>query len=92
MPFNMGPMEMVLVMVVLLLVFGGKKLPEVGAGLGKGIREFKRSMNDIKSEIDQPAEPVNQIRQPTRAQVAPPQSTPIGTEEVVRHSDGTTIR
>lgn len=87
MPFNMGPTEMIFVMVVLLLLFGGKKLPEVGAGLGKGIREFKRSMNDIQSEIQQPAEQ-QQIRQPVRTQVAPPQAAPttiVGEE--ITHND-----
>ena len=73
MPFNLGPMEMILVMVVLLLVFGAKRLPELGSGLGKGIREFKRSMRDIKDEVDR-EEPVPppQIRNPARAQVPPP--------------------
>jgi sec-independent protein translocase protein TatA len=56
MPFNLGPMEMVFVMVVLLLVFGGKRLPELGSGLGKGIREFKRSMSDITGELQAPVE------------------------------------
>lgn len=72
MPFNLGPLEMVFVMVVLLLVFGAKRLPELGSGLGKGIREFKRSMSDIKDEVERPAPP-NQIQdQPPRAQVTPP--------------------
>jgi sec-independent protein translocase protein TatA len=88
MPFNMGPTEMIFVMVVLLLLFGGKKLPEVGAGLGKGIREFKRSMNDIQSEIDTPAQ---QIRQPTRAQVTPPQAVPLD-QDVQQLEDGTRVR
>ena len=71
MPFNLGPMEMILVMVVLLLVFGAKRLPELGSGLGKGIREFRRSMRELKDEVEHD-EPVQQIRNPTRAQVAPP--------------------
>jgi sec-independent protein translocase protein TatA len=73
MPFNLGPLEMVFVLVVLLLVFGAKRLPELGSGLGKGIREFKRSMSDMKEEIQRPDTP-NQIHDPgLRAQVpAPP--------------------
>jgi sec-independent protein translocase protein TatA len=55
MPFNLGPMEMVFVMVVLLLLFGAKRLPELGSGLGKGIREFKRTMSDVNAEITAPA-------------------------------------
>ncbi|RZL41212.1 MAG: twin-arginine translocase TatA/TatE family subunit, partial [Pedobacter sp.] len=38
---NMGGSEIVLILVVVLLLFGGKKLPELARGLGKGIREFK---------------------------------------------------
>jgi sec-independent protein translocase protein TatA len=73
MPFNLGPMEMVFVMVVLLLVFGAKRLPELGSGLGKGIREFKRSVSDIKDEVQRGDTP-NQIQNPApRAQVTPQQ-------------------
>lgn len=71
MPFNLGPMEMIFVMVVLLLLFGAKRLPELGSGLGKGIREFKRSMTEIKAEV-QREEPPQQIQNPAvRAQVTP---------------------
>ena len=58
MPFfgSFGPTEMIFVMVVLLLVFGAKRLPELGSGLGKGIREFKRSMSNIGSEIERAGE------------------------------------
>lgn len=62
-PFNLGPFELVFVLVVLLLLFGAKRLPELGSGLGKGIREFKRSMTEIKGEIDRTDEP-NKIHQP----------------------------
>ncbi|MGH7506507.1 MAG: Sec-independent protein translocase subunit TatA/TatB [Longimicrobiales bacterium] len=71
MPFSLGPTEMIFIMVVLLLIFGAKRLPELGSGLGKGIREFKRSMTDIKGEIER-EEPANQIRpQPPRSAVPP---------------------
>jgi sec-independent protein translocase protein TatA len=69
MPFNLGPMEMVFVMVVLLMVFGGKRLPELGSGLGKGIREFKRSMSDITSELQAPVERVLPPQQQVPGQV-----------------------
>jgi len=47
---------MIFVMVVLLLVFGAKRLPELGSGLGKGIREFKRSISSLGSEIERSTE------------------------------------
>lgn len=46
MPFNnIGPMELVIVLVIALLVIGPKKLPEVGKSLGRGMREFKESIS-----------------------------------------------
>jgi sec-independent protein translocase protein TatA len=76
MPFNIGPIEMVFVVVVLLLIFGAKRLPELGSGLGKGIREFKNSMRDINSEFQNTDKP-NQIHEPIqRTQVTPPVNEP----------------
>jgi|OpeIllAssembly_1097287.scaffolds.fasta_scaffold1093370_2 sec-independent protein translocase protein TatA len=76
MPFNLGPMEMILVMLVLLLVFGARRLPELGAGLGKGIREFRRSMKDIQEDVTRVDDPARQIQNPApRAQMAPPAET-----------------
>lgn len=48
---NMGGGEMVIIMVAILLLFGGKKLPELARGLGKGIREFKDASEGVKREI-----------------------------------------
>ena len=53
---NIGPTEMIFLMVILLLVFGAKRLPELGSGLGKGIREFKKSMREINAEVDRPVD------------------------------------
>ncbi len=50
--FNLGVPELILILVVGLVVFGPKKLPEVGRSVGKGLREFKKAMNDIKQTID----------------------------------------
>ena len=41
-----------IIFVVILLIFGGKKLPELAKGLGQGIKEFKKATNDIKEEVD----------------------------------------
>ncbi len=48
---NMGGGEIALIMVAVLLLFGGKKLPELARGLGKGIREFKDASEGVKREI-----------------------------------------
>lgn len=48
---GMGGSEIMLIMVVILLLFGGKKLPELARGLGKGIRDFKDASEGVKREI-----------------------------------------
>ena len=52
--FGMG--EMVFIFLIVLLLFGAKRLPEIGSSLGKGIREFKSSVKDIQSELSVPDE------------------------------------
>ena len=47
-----GTMEWVWIVLVVIVLFGGKKIPELARGLGKGINEFKRAKNQIKDEID----------------------------------------
>ena len=46
-----GGWEMVLILAVVLILFGAKKLPELAKGLGQGIREFKKAANDVTSEV-----------------------------------------
>jgi sec-independent protein translocase protein TatA len=53
--FGMG--EMVFIFLIVLLLFGAKRLPEIGSSLGKGIREFKSSVKDIQSELSVTDEP-----------------------------------
>ena len=53
MPFNIGMGEMILIFLVVLLLFGAKRLPEIGSSLGKGIREFKGSMREVEKELKQ---------------------------------------
>ncbi len=52
MPFNLGMWEILVILLVLLLVFGAKRLPEIGQSMGKGIREFKKSIREVRNEID----------------------------------------
>jgi sec-independent protein translocase protein TatA len=48
---NLGFTEIMIILLVVLLLFGAKRLPEVGASIGKGIREFKRSLTDTQEAI-----------------------------------------
>ncbi len=46
--FGLGTPELIVILGIAFLVFGGKKLPEIGAGLGKGIKSFKNGMRDVE--------------------------------------------
>ena len=48
-----GGSELILIVLVVLLLFGGKKIPELMRGLGKGIREFNNARNSLKDELEQ---------------------------------------
>ena len=50
--FGIGTTELLVILFIILLVFGAKKLPELAQGLGKGIREFKKASNEIQDELD----------------------------------------
>ena len=52
---SIGVQEILLILLIVLLLFGAKKLPEVGRGLGKGIREFKRASRDLTDSISDEA-------------------------------------
>jgi sec-independent protein translocase protein TatA len=75
---GLGPVEMVLIFFVLLLLFGAKRLPELASGMGKGIRDFKRSLNGV----DEPSIQANQHQSylaqtppaPAAVSAAPPSS------------------
>ncbi|MBT6216781.1 MAG: twin-arginine translocase TatA/TatE family subunit [Candidatus Marinimicrobia bacterium] len=49
---SLGPWEVVIILVVVLIIFGGKKLPELARGLGQGLKEFKKATKDIKDEVE----------------------------------------
>lgn len=54
---GLGMQEVLLIALIVLLFFGGKKIPELMKGLGKGVRSFKEGMNNVEKEIDEIKEP-----------------------------------
>ena len=50
---GIGMQEVLLIVLVVLLFFGGKKIPELMKGVGKGVRSFKEGMNNVEKEIDE---------------------------------------
>ncbi len=53
---RIGMPELILIVVVFVMLFGAQKLPEIGAALGKAIREFKKSVRDVEDEVKKPLE------------------------------------
>jgi sec-independent protein translocase protein TatA len=66
MPFNIGPFELLLVLILALLILGPGKLPEVGSAIGKTLREFRRAT----SEVDEAVKAAD-VSQPTPARPQP---------------------
>jgi len=63
---RLGPMELLIIFLIVILLFGGKKIPEIAKGLGKGIRDFKSSMageDEAKAEAKPLANPEAQASQ-----------------------------
>lgn len=50
---NLGAPEIILIFLVVLVLFGAKKIPELAQGLGKGIKEFRKAMKDVQNEVEQ---------------------------------------
>jgi sec-independent protein translocase protein TatA len=80
--------EMIFIFLIVLLLFGAKRLPEIGSSLGKGIREFKSSVKDIERELSVPPERTNQIH---RTNAPPPpavQAPPPPAQQDTQSDDG----
>lgn len=74
-----GGWELVLVFLVVLLLFGAKRIPEIARGLGRGIREFKDATDDVKKELtlsNPPQQVQPPTQQPTEAATPPAQQAP----------------
>jgi sec-independent protein translocase protein TatA len=76
MPFGLGMGETMLILVVVLLLFGAKRIPEIAGALGKGINQFKRNINDVdksfregeassRAEVPRAVEPPLRVDDPT---------------------------
>ncbi len=58
----LGAPELILILVAILILFGGRKIPELMKGLGKGVKEFKDSQNDTPAEVKPATQPVEQSK------------------------------
>jgi len=85
MGMGLGMWEILLIFLVVLLLFGAKRLPEIGSSLGKGIREFKGSLREIENELKSPEPPRKSIHAPPvsgpGAAAERPEAQASGTQE-----------
>lgn len=70
---SFGPLEIILIFLVVLLIFGAKRIPEIARGIGKGIREFKDATSEISRELESESQS-RQINKPRSPQHGQPQS------------------
>ena len=69
-----GGWEIVLILAVVLILFGAKKLPELAKGLGQGIKEFKKATNEVTNEINSAMDD-NRYSNPRQHQIDPPSAS-----------------
>ncbi len=84
MPFNIGPGELIIILIIALIVVGPGKLPDVGSALGKSIREFRKAATDVKetTSLEAPAPAA------APAQVTPASAAPVVPAAEVEPADG----
>ncbi len=73
----MGPLEIILIIVVIALVFGASKLPQLGKGLGQGIKEFKRETSKTDADTTEVVTPITDV---SSRQIDPVTGAPLPTE------------
>lgn len=75
---NLGFTEILLILVVVLLLFGAKRLPEIGASMGRGIKEFKRNLTDAERALREPerSDRLESTREPATPRESEPEKEP----------------
>ena len=66
---NLGTPELIVIMFVVLLLFGGKKLPELARGLGKGLRDFKDASEGLKTEINNQINQIEEVKKEATSKI-----------------------
>jgi sec-independent protein translocase protein TatA len=84
---NVGPLEIAVVLIIVLIIFGPKRLPELGKSVGHGIREFKNSISG-ESDTDSPEEKQRELQASQQAQASQPQPPPAAAESPAEPVEG----
>ena len=59
--FGLGPTELIILLIIVLIIFGAGKLPEIGSGIGRGIRNFRKATHEQPEEISSPKEEDDEV-------------------------------
>ena len=78
---SLGPLELILIFLAILLIFGAKRIPEIARGLGKGIREFKSATREITNEFNVDDSSSNRIQPPEQPRQGAPAPRSRASEE-----------
>jgi len=94
MPFGFHGLDLVVILVIALLIFGPKKLPEMGSAIGKSIKEFRKGMNELTAPKDEHEEedklPATATELPAAAtDMSKPNATVVESEAPVKETVGT---
>ena len=84
---NIGPLEIAVVLIIVLIIFGPKRLPELGQSMGRGIREFKNSISG-DSDKDSPEEKQRELQASQQAEVSQPEPPPAAAESPAEPVEG----
>jgi sec-independent protein translocase protein TatA len=90
---NVGPLEIAVVLIIVLIIFGPKRLPELGQSMGRGIREFKNSLSGDKDK-DSPEEKRRELESSEQVQASQPQpstTTTATTEKPAEPVEGEVV-
>ncbi len=68
MPFGLGWPELTIVLVIVLVIFGANRVPEIGRALGRGIKEFRGSVTDVKNDVEGKSEAKDEEKTPASSE------------------------
>ncbi len=86
---SIGMPEMLVILVIALIIFGPRKLPELGKSLGKSLAEFKRASNDLRSTLEDEikVEEQQNVKRTAPPAIPPAPATPLAEEPAAQHVD-----
>lgn len=76
--FGLGGSELLVIMAIVLILFGARKIPEFAKGLGQGIREFRKASREVQEELERATEEIDRPAPPPRPVAPPPESSASG--------------